>query len=160
MFQITAYNTDYPDMIGFSRNATLNTVNSTNHHLNADTCFWRFDQFINDLLIGQRIDLNTDIRIPAFFCLCNLPIHQLQNLILQTFRCYHKRIHMIHRLAHGQCLKYRHRILSDFRIGSHQWKIRIKPRRFLVIISGTDLGNVFDLSFFPSGNEAEFGMNF
>ncbi len=28
-----------PDVIGFSCNTTLNTVNPTNHHLNADACF-------------------------------------------------------------------------------------------------------------------------
>lgn len=82
------------------------------------------------------------------------------NLLLQTGRRYDQILIGSIQIANGHILKKYCCILSDRLIRSHQRIIRVQFCGLLIVISGSDLCDIFDLIFTAVCNQTNFGMYF
>ena len=67
---------------------------------------------------------------------------------------------LFHHVSQGKSLKYLRRLSADLWIGRHQGQVRVETRRLFIVISGTDLCDIFNPSFFLAGDQTELGMYF
>ena len=64
------------------------------------------------------------------------------------------------RLSHRQCLEDIRCLQTDIHVIRHQRQVGVQTGGLLVVVSGTDLGIIFDLFIGFLGDQTEFGMYF
>ena len=67
-------------------------------------------------------------------------------------------LRLLHGLALCQCLEDSRRIHSDLLVSRHKRQIRIKPCSLLIIVSGSDLRDIFDAVCALLCDQAQFGV--
>ena len=119
----------------------------------------RFNQLIHDLLIRQRVELQADVSLLPVLLVVDLLLDHVKDAVLQALRSHQQMTGLFDGLTLGQRLEYSGRVQADLHIRRHQGQIRIKPRCLLIIVSGADLGNVFDPVPAFLRDQAQLGMN-
>ena len=160
MLQITAYNTYNLDILCISLNLRNQTADTSDDHLYLYSCLRCFHQFIDDHLICQGIDLDSNISFISLFHLVDFFLYHIQNSVLQTFRCNQKKIGFLNNFPFQKSCKHFCCFFSDFLVCCDQRQVCVKCRCFFIIITCTDLCDIGHTLICFSGDQAQLGMYF
>ena len=82
MLEEPADNADDRNVVGLALYPRAETADTADDELDLHTSLARFDQLVDDCLIGERVDLRTDVGFLSFVRKHDLFIHHIENLVL------------------------------------------------------------------------------
>ena len=159
MLQESSHDGHHPDILGFSGDTGDQAVDAADHHFDLHSRLGSLDHLVHDHLVCQGIQLKSKISIPAVPGDLDLPFDPVQDLILQAFRGNEEMLRGLQHLAQRKGLEHSGRFRSDLLVCGHDTEIRIQPGRLLIIVTGTDLGDILYLVPHLPGDEAQLGMH-
>ena len=137
----------------------LQAADAPDDHLHLYAGLGSLDQFIHDLLIRQRIDLNADIGLFSFLRPPDFPVDKRKDAALQAVGRHQKTLGLLDGFSHRKGLKHLQGVQPDLLVPGDQRQIRIKPGGLFIIVSSPDLRNVFDPVFILPGNQTQLRMD-
>ena len=155
MFEKPADDRNYADILRLSGYPGHQAANPPYDQRNPDAALSRLIKLIDHLFIGKRIHLRHNPCGLARGGQLNLFVDTLQEPLFQSLRRDQKSVVMIIGVADGDISEKRRRVLPDRPVRGDDIEIGILPAGTLVVISRTQVRDVFDFSVFAEqyGND-------
>ena len=119
-----------------------------------------FDELVDDVLIGEAVDLGDDARWLAGFGGCDLAIDELEEMVFHLERRDEKILALLDKLAEAEAFKDVDGFGGDVFVGGDEGKVCVLACSLFVVVAGADLHDVLDLAVDIAGDDAELGMDF
>ena len=108
-------------------------------------------QLVDELPVGDRVDLDEDAGLLPPSGLLDLPVHQLQQPGLEGVGGHQQLLVLPVQIGGGHVLEEGRRVGPDGGAGGHEAEVGVQSGGFLVVVAGADLSDVLDAALLPGG---------
>ena len=160
MLEVAAHEAADVEAFGLARHTGADAADAADDHVDADTGTAGFLELEDNISIGDGVVLQNHGSRAAQTGGVDDPVHLIQQHALEAEGCHQHLFALFRQLLHGKVLEDVGRFLADAEVGGDEGVVGIELTGLLVVVAGTDLGDVGVAVGALFGDESQLGVNF
>ena len=159
MLQIAAHNAADVQVLGFAGNACPDTADAADDHVDPDAGAAGLFELQDDVTVADGVILQNHGSGAAQPCGFDDPVHLIQQDALESQRRHQHLVGLFGQLLDGQVLEHACGFLANIGVGSDEGQVGVQLTGFLVVVAGTNLGDVGITLCILAGDQGQLGVN-
>ena len=160
MLEVAAHEAADVEVFGLARHTGADAADAADDHVDADTGTAGFLELEDNISIGDGVVLQNHGSRAAQTGSVDDPVHLIQQHALEAEGCHQHLFALFRQFLHGKVLEDIGRFLADAEVGGDEGVVGIKLTGLLVVVAGTDLGDVGVAVGALFGDESQLGVDF
>ena len=136
MLQKTSDDRTDMHVLGLARNARLEARDAADDHVHADSCARCLGDLVDDLAVGERVELKEHAGGLASESALNLSIQTAHDERLEAYGRHAQEAVIAAQIAQRQVAEEQVGVLADAGVGGHEHKVAVEFGRLLVKVAG------------------------